>query len=76
EVTGHLAATSHHRAVEDQRQDVMADQHMAHVGAQLFSKHLISIQLAAILLLIALVGAVAIVIQGRQRDELTEINRE
>jgi NADH-quinone oxidoreductase subunit J len=72
EITGHLAATSHHRSVQDQRQDVMADQHMAHVGAQLFSRHLISIQLAAVLLLIALVGAVAIVIQGRERDTHTE----
>jgi NADH-quinone oxidoreductase subunit J len=72
EVTAHLAATAHHRSVEDQRQDVTTGQHMAHIGAQLFSRQLISIQVAAILLLVALVGAVAIVIQGRQRTSHTE----
>ena len=67
EVTGNLAATSHHRVIEDQRPDVLTEEHMASVGSQLFSRHLISIQYAAILLLVALVGAVAIVIQGKQR---------
>ena len=67
EITGHIVATSHHRVIQDQRPDVLAEQHMANVGGQLFSRHLIAVQFAAVLLLIALVGAVAIVIQGKQR---------
>lgn len=40
--------------------------HMALIGRELFSRHLLSVELAGTLLLAALVGAVAIVIQGRQ----------
>jgi NADH-quinone oxidoreductase subunit J len=40
--------------------------HMAQVGRELFGRHLLSVELAGTLLLAALVGAVAIVIQGRQ----------
>ncbi len=40
--------------------EIMADQHMAHLGAQLFSKHLIAVEVAGTLLLVALVGTVAI----------------
>ena len=39
---------------------------MDHLGAQLFSKHLIAVEVAGTLLLVALVGAVAIAIQGKQ----------
>jgi len=45
--------------------EILADEHVAHLGAQLFSRHLISIELAGTLLLVALVGAVAIAIQGK-----------
>ncbi len=37
--------------------------HMARFGAQLFSRHLLSVEVAGTLLLVALVGAIAIVIQ-------------
>jgi NADH-quinone oxidoreductase subunit J len=45
--------------------NVLAAQHTAHLGGQLFSKHLISVEVAGTLLLVALVGAVAIVAHGR-----------
>ncbi len=46
--------------------EILADQHMAHLGAQLFSKHLVAVEVAGTLLLIALVGTVAIVAQIRK----------
>jgi NADH-quinone oxidoreductase subunit J len=45
--------------------EILADQHMAHVGAQLFSTHLVAVEVAGTLLLVALVGTVAIVAQMR-----------
>ena len=45
--------------------DINHEQHVAQLGAQLFSKHLISIEVAGTLLLMALVGAVAIVLQNQ-----------
>jgi NADH:ubiquinone oxidoreductase subunit 6 (subunit J) len=42
---------------------------MARLGAVLFSQHLISVELGGTLLLAALVGAVAIAIQGKRRLE-------
>ena len=41
-------------------------QHMAQLGVELFGRHLVEIEVAGTLLLVALVGALAIVIQGRQ----------
>src|SRR5262245_22982358 len=41
--------------------------HMANVGRHLFAEHLISVEVAGTLLLVALVGAVAIAIQGKPR---------
>jgi NADH-quinone oxidoreductase subunit J len=46
---------------------VLAGKHVANLGRHLFSEHLISIELAGTLLLVALVGAVAIVLHGRPR---------
>ncbi len=43
--------------------EILAEQHMAHLGAWLFSKQLVAIEVAGTLLLVALVGAVAIVAQ-------------
>lgn len=45
--------------------DVLASQHMAHLGRHLFSEHLVSIEIAGTLLLVALVGCIAIVSQIR-----------
>jgi NADH-quinone oxidoreductase subunit J len=44
---------------------VLVKNHMAHLGRELFSVHLISVEIVGTLLLIALVGAIAMVIQGR-----------
>jgi NADH-quinone oxidoreductase subunit J len=46
---------------------ILHDQHVANVGRHLFAEHLISVELAGTLLLAALVGAVAIAIQGKPR---------
>ena len=45
---------------------VLAEQHVAHLGAQLFSKYLIAVEVVGTLLLVALVGAVAIVSGDRK----------
>ena len=45
---------------------VLGDQHVARLGGQLFSRHLIAVEVGGMLLLAALVGAVAIVAQGTQ----------
>ena len=43
------------------------EHHMASIGGELFTKHLVGVEVAGTLLLVALVGAIAIVIQGNQR---------
>jgi NADH-quinone oxidoreductase subunit J len=45
--------------------NILADQHMAHIGKQLFSRHLIAVEVAGTLLMVALVGAIAIVAQSK-----------
>lgn len=40
------------------------DRHVAELGGQLFARHLVAVEVAGTLLLVALIGAVAIVIQG------------
>lgn len=52
--------------------DILNENHMARLGGYLFTRHLISIEVAGTLLLAALVGAVAIAIQGKQRDRVEE----
>lgn len=49
-------------AAEDSTREsgVLADQHMARMGGELFSRHLIAVELAGTLLMVALVGAIAI----------------
>lgn len=45
--------------------NILHTEHTAHLGRELFSRHLIAIELAGTLLLVALVGAVAIVAHSR-----------
>jgi NADH-quinone oxidoreductase subunit J len=57
---------------------VLVEKHMAHLGRELFSVHLISVEIAGTLLLVALIGAIAMVIQGRdpvlrRREEPAEV---
>jgi NADH-quinone oxidoreductase subunit J len=42
-------------------QNILADDHVAHLGAELFSRYLIPVEIAGTLLLVALVGAIAMV---------------
>ncbi|MEX0678522.1 MAG: NADH-quinone oxidoreductase subunit J [Pirellulales bacterium] len=46
--------------------EILADEHMAHLGARLFSTQLVAVEVAGTLLLVALVGTVAIVAQIRK----------
>ena len=49
--------------------ELLQPEHMARLGGYLFSRHLVSVEVAGTLLLAALVGAVAIAIQGKPRLE-------
>jgi NADH-quinone oxidoreductase subunit J len=51
---------------EDLEANILADDHMAHLGAHLFSTYLVAVEVAGTLLLVALVGTVAIVAQMRK----------
>lgn len=55
-------------ALEASRNNVLNEQHVAGLGGELFSRHLIAVEIAGTLLLVALVGAVAIVVHGSARD--------
>jgi NADH-quinone oxidoreductase subunit J len=50
---------------ETLEREILAPQHMAHLGGRLFSQHLVAIEIAGTLLLVALVGCIAIVSQMR-----------
>jgi NADH-quinone oxidoreductase subunit J len=53
-------------------EDVLDGDHMKHFGGRLFGRHLVGVEVAGALLLAALVGAIAIVIQGKQPRERRE----
>jgi len=48
---------------------VLADAHVAHFGAELFGRHLIAVEVAGTLLLVALVGAAVIVAQTKPEQQ-------
>ena len=48
-------------------QDVLAPQHMAHLGRELFSHYLFAVEVGGTLLLVALVGAVAILAEAARQ---------
>jgi len=54
-------------ATADRRSGVRAVEHVATLGGELFGRHLIAIEVAGTLLLVALVGAVAIVAHDRTK---------
>lgn len=57
-------------AVEVNRStEILASEHMAHLGASLFGGHLLAVELAGTLLLVALVSAVAIVAETKVRKQ-------
>ena len=51
--------------IEIREKDVLAQNHVARLGGELWGRHLISIQVSAVLLLVALVGAIAMAIHGK-----------
>ena len=46
--------------------DILTNDHVAHLGKELFGRHLISIEVTGLLLLVALVGAIAMAIHGNE----------
>ncbi|MGD9648314.1 MAG: NADH-quinone oxidoreductase subunit J [Pirellulales bacterium] len=53
-------------------EEILAPDHMARLGGHLFSRHLLAIEVAGTLLLVALVGAVAIVIHEQRNPGTVE----
>ncbi|MEX0585048.1 MAG: NADH-quinone oxidoreductase subunit J, partial [Pirellulales bacterium] len=51
-------------------ENILATEHVARVGAELFTRHLLGVEIAGTLLLIALVGAVALVMSHRPQSDL------
>jgi len=51
------------------RVDLLADNHVARLGGELFGRHLLAVEVAGVLLLVALVGSIAIVARGGAADE-------
>lgn len=59
------------QASAEQRQaNILSPDHVAHLGGDLFGRHLIAIEVAGTLLLVALVGAIAIVSHGKSSRAL------
>ena len=44
--------------------DLLAENHVARLGGELFGRHLLAVEVAGVLLLVALVGSIAIVSRG------------
>ena len=44
--------------------DPLAENHVARLGGELFGRHLVAVEAAGVLLLVALIGAVAVVSRG------------
>ena len=55
----------HPATAEARSTEILAGEHMAHLGRELFSRHLIAVEVAGTLLLVALVGSIAIVAYAR-----------
>ncbi len=51
-------------AAPDPGIDLLADNHVARLGGELFGRHLLAVEVAGVLLLVALVGSIAIVSRG------------
>jgi NADH-quinone oxidoreductase subunit J len=68
-----IPAVSVARASATQRVDeILSADHMAKLGGQLFSRYLLAIEVAGTLLLVALVGAVAIVVHEQRNRETVD----
>jgi NADH-quinone oxidoreductase subunit J len=61
----------------DRSTQILHGEHVARLGGELFSRHLLAVELAGTLLLVALVGAVAIVVHSRApRKDKTAHDRD
>lgn len=65
--TSSVLANHESRTAYERGGDVLNVEHTATLGGELFSRHLVAVELAGTLLLVALVGAVAIVGQAKER---------
>ncbi|HUT14536.1 MAG TPA: NADH-quinone oxidoreductase subunit J [Thermoguttaceae bacterium] len=65
--TGRPVLATAAEAAGDRAEHVLAEPHVARLGAELFGRHLIAVEVAGVLLLAALVGAA--VIAGKKREE-------
>jgi hypothetical protein len=56
--------------------DPLAENHVARLGGELFGRHLLAVEVAGVLLLVALIGSIAIVSRhGDPSGELTAAGR-
>jgi NADH-quinone oxidoreductase subunit J len=53
--------------LEQREAGVLHEAHVAKLGSELFARHLVSVEVGGTILLVALVGAIVIVIQGKPR---------
>jgi hypothetical protein len=58
------------------RANVLAEQHVARLGAELFGRHLIAVEVAGVLLMVALIGATAIVAHDKLQKRLASVSPE
>jgi NADH-quinone oxidoreductase subunit J len=69
------SARRHEQTTPDIKQleaEVLSSEHVARLGGELYSRHLLAVELAGVLLLVALVGAAVIMLQDRARPESAE----
>jgi len=52
----------------ERTREILAEAHVAHLGRELFTTHLVSVEVAGALLMIGLAGAVAIVAHGKDQE--------
>jgi NADH-quinone oxidoreductase subunit J len=55
-------------------QNILSEDHVAHLGSELFSKYLIPVEIAGTLLLVALVGAIAMVESTKFEQRRSKVN--
>jgi hypothetical protein len=72
EAAPELAASRVEMIFHPSQDDVLHHEHMAHLGAELFSRHLLAVEVVGAILLAALIGAVTIVSHGSPRRSPTE----
>jgi NADH:ubiquinone oxidoreductase subunit 6 (subunit J) len=54
---------------------MLGDNHVARLGGELFGRHLLAVEVAGVLLLVALIGSIAIVSRGAADAESAAARR-